>query len=74
MALQRSCPMSLGHHSLNNFSSLGSIQPVLQKYVAQQANSFIYSGCEDNQEPHGQKTKKEVSVLDLGGKPQRISP
>ncbi len=46
--------------------------------------AFIHSGCEakdsqkselnryTSQEPHGEKTRKEVSVLDVGGKPQRI--
>ncbi len=48
--------------------------------------SFIDSGCEakdsqkselnhyTSQEPSGEKTRKEVSVLDVGGKPQRIQP
>ncbi len=48
--------------------------------------SFIDSGCEakdsqkselnhyTSQEPKGEKTRKEVSVLDVGGKPQRIIP
>ncbi len=48
--------------------------------------SFIYSGCEardsqksepnhcTSQEPHGEKTRKEISVLDVGGKPQRNIP
>ena len=48
--------------------------------------NFIYSGCEANknsqrekrttcsQEPNREKTRTEVSVLDVGGKPQRFIP
>ncbi len=48
--------------------------------------SFINSGCEDkdsqkselnhctSQEPSGEKTREEVSVLDVGWKPPRIIP
>ncbi len=47
---------------------------------------YYFSGCEakdskkselnhyTSQEPNGEKTRKEVSVLNVGGKPHRIIP